>query len=300
MKNGKRLKLISACLLIGKLIPAISGYTAFGMDADFVPEQVTKLYIPISVTSIGEGMFSPLSALTDVYYEGTKEQWNEVQIASQTTVKTEDGWLIPAFYSAEVHFNASSPETAFDFEEYASYFYASPEEEKETEEASQNVYRSNMESLIKSVIDGSNLDSRLGDVGAKYWSWYYDGTSRRDDSWCAVYVSWLLAKVGQTSVKTSSANGMIVLLSAAGCYRDSSYAPKTGDLVFFSENGKTAGHVGVIAVDDGKLRILHGNYSREVSYNGMDDIWIRGTSRKFSDSILGYGDMECYAELKGI
>ena len=42
-----------------------------------------KVYIPKSVTAISENTFSDCGKLTDVYYEGSSDEWNRVTISSQ-------------------------------------------------------------------------------------------------------------------------------------------------------------------------------------------------------------------------
>ena len=45
-------------------------------------EVITKLTVPASVTSIADGAFSGCTALTDVYYLGTKAQWDAISIGA--------------------------------------------------------------------------------------------------------------------------------------------------------------------------------------------------------------------------
>ena len=40
---------------------------------------MTKIFIPATVTQIGENAFNGCTALKDVYYEGTEDQWNSLQ-----------------------------------------------------------------------------------------------------------------------------------------------------------------------------------------------------------------------------
>ena len=45
-------------------------------------EVITKLSLPVSVTSIADGAFSGCTALADVYYLGTKAQWDAISIGA--------------------------------------------------------------------------------------------------------------------------------------------------------------------------------------------------------------------------
>lgn len=158
-------------------------------------------------------------------------------------------------------------------------------------------YSADIEDLVFSIINGGNADSKLGDTGQKYWSWYYRKPSSRSDAWCAVYTSWLLEQAGQSSMRTASPNEQVRKLTEAGCYHTKNYTPKTGDLVFFSKYGNNADHVGMIVIQDGSIYILHGNHSRKVCKSAMTDVWTNEPHRLFGDYIMGYGDMESYAEV---
>lgn len=57
---------------------------------------LTSITIPVSVTSIGESAFNWAYGLTDVYYGGTEEQWNAIEIADWNDVLS----------SATIHFNS--------------------------------------------------------------------------------------------------------------------------------------------------------------------------------------------------
>lgn len=157
-------------------------------------------------------------------------------------------------------------------------------------------YRNDIENLVFGIINGDNTNSKLGDTGQKYWSWYYGKSSSRSDAWCAVYTSWLLEQAGQISIRTASPNEQVRKLTEAGCYYTESYIPQTGDLVFFSKNGNNADHVGMIVIQNGSISILHGNYSGKVCISAMSAIWTNTPRRLFSDYIMGYGNMEEYAE----
>lgn len=57
-----------------------NGITAIGNYAFSGRNSLTYIYIPESVTSIGLGVVQACKSLSDVYYSGTKEQWEAIDI----------------------------------------------------------------------------------------------------------------------------------------------------------------------------------------------------------------------------
>ena len=57
---------------------------SIGFGAFYGCTELTSIGIPCSVTSIEGCAFSDCTNLTDVYYSGTKEQWNEIYISSES------------------------------------------------------------------------------------------------------------------------------------------------------------------------------------------------------------------------
>ena len=59
-------------------------------------QKLTSVSIPASVTSIGESNFHDSESLTDIYYAGTEEQWNQIEIGKYNEKLLE----------ATIHFNS--------------------------------------------------------------------------------------------------------------------------------------------------------------------------------------------------
>ena len=57
-----------------------NGVTGIGSNAFIGGGSITSITIPDSVTGIGYSAFADCSSLADVYYTGTEEQWNEIEI----------------------------------------------------------------------------------------------------------------------------------------------------------------------------------------------------------------------------
>jgi hypothetical protein len=79
--------------------------TKLGEYAFYDCESLTSITIPKSVTSIGEGAFYGCTKLSDVYYKGTKSQWNKIKIINSyddntpllnAKIHCQDGKITPA------------------------------------------------------------------------------------------------------------------------------------------------------------------------------------------------------------
>jgi len=75
-------------------------------DAFYGCKSLTSITIPNSVTSIGKSAFDYCSSLTDVYYDGTKEQWSTIKIGdgnsyylTKSTIHCTDGDIEPHTHS---------------------------------------------------------------------------------------------------------------------------------------------------------------------------------------------------------
>ncbi len=81
------------CILEGKYtIP--DSVTTIPRSAFYQCNGITELTIPTSVTTIDEFAFTRVTSLTDVYYRGSQEQWENVTVGANNS----------AFLAAEFHF----------------------------------------------------------------------------------------------------------------------------------------------------------------------------------------------------
>ena len=100
-------------VIIPKSVVKIGGFAFYGcqsLQSIIIPNSVKKIdvyafsncislksiTIPKSVTKIGAGAFSYCDALTDIYYQGTKEQWNDMPLYPQNL----------ALRTATIHYNS--------------------------------------------------------------------------------------------------------------------------------------------------------------------------------------------------
>lgn len=81
----------------------LSGITALCND-DAVSDScfadctyLEAVYIPVTVQQIDSGVFQDCLRMSDVYYEGTKEQWNAIKIDENNN---------SLLYGAEIHYNS--------------------------------------------------------------------------------------------------------------------------------------------------------------------------------------------------
>ena len=73
-------------------------------------DNLTDVYIPVSLTYIGKNSFSYCSKLLDVYYAGSEEQWNQISIASGNE----------SLLNANIHYNWVAQPAISKFENTAS------------------------------------------------------------------------------------------------------------------------------------------------------------------------------------
>lgn len=90
-------------------VPADAESVAVPADTTVIGEMAFRncktmksVTIPASVTEIGDGAFANCAALTDVYFEGTEDQWNAISIGISNEALT----------SATLHFGSEEAITA--------------------------------------------------------------------------------------------------------------------------------------------------------------------------------------------
>ena len=92
------------------VIPSDNSVTKIGDNAFFGCKNLTYIVIPSSVTEIGDKAFYNCENLKTIYYNGTKEQWNNVSVKSGNTCINEQSVY---FFSASEP-NLNSDGTAYD------------------------------------------------------------------------------------------------------------------------------------------------------------------------------------------
>ena len=125
--------------------------------------------------------------------------------------------------------------------------------------------------------------SQEGKGGTTYWRWY--GFGGRVE-WCAYFVSWCADQSGyiQSGVipKFSLCSDGVKWFESKGRFRDGSYTPVAGDIIFFDwGNNGTIDHVGIVeSVSGGTVNTIEGNSGDKVA---------RRSYRIGSSNIYGYG-----------
>lgn len=139
----------------------------------------------------------------------------------------------------------------------------------------------------------SQLDSKSANPGranyTKYGAWY----GMNPAEWCDMYVSWCGCKSGESEAvgKFAYCPSHVGFFKAKGRYYPrGSRIPQPGDIIFFTKNGTSACHVGIVtSVNGGKVNTVEGNTSSDatlVSNGGA--VWEKSYYLT-STYILGYG-----------
>ncbi len=125
--------------------------------------------------------------------------------------------------------------------------------------------------------------AQVGSIdGEPYWRWY--GFNERH-KWCAIFVSWVFheAGYGERLPKFARVGTGIDYFKAIGKWKDASYIPSSGDVIFFDweQDGKR-NHVGIVVkVENNKIYTVEGN--------STDDMCRQQVYDCNSQYIYGYG-----------
>lgn len=155
------------------------------------------------------------------------------------------------------------------------------------------------QNIVRLALSQLNYHER-GDNWTKYGRWY----GMDPAPWCAIFVSWCarMSGVSEDVIPNfaSCHSGGVYWFKNHGLWKDRSYTPTAGDIVFFdfpdSDTGRRDGlsdHVGiVISADENYVYTVEGNTSPDSVSDGKVDTKTR--TRDYT--ILGYG-VPNYAEI---
>ena len=120
--------------------------------------------------------------------------------------------------------------------------------------------------------------------GEKYWRWY--GFNQRVN-WCAIFVSWCANESGtinNTIPRFSLCTDGVKWYKDHSNWKNKSYIPQTGDIIFFDWNGDGhVQHVGIVEkVENDKVYTIEGNSKDEVRNKNYS---------LTNKSIYGYGSV---------
>ena len=125
---------------------------------------------------------------------------------------------------------------------------------------------------------------QIGNVGGEiYWKWY--GFNSRVE-WCAVFISWLANETGMLNDKIPKfavVNNGISWFKSRGEWKNRSYVPRVGDIIFFDwENDGKPNHVGIVEK-------VEGNYIYTIEGNSTNDTCRNKKYNINSNVIYGFG-----------
>jgi hypothetical protein len=173
-------------------------------------------------------------------------------------------------------------------------------------------YETDLEASLKAIEEGKSIVSlqdavvkaAYGDIGHTSWKYidYYNKNLRGKQSklkasepWCSEFVTWCLFSSGishKVSPSFMAARHGVSGFDDLGCLhwahsKKDNYTPQPGDVVFFSHDGKTSSHTGLVTgIKNGKLITVERSGDK-----------VKERSRKLSDSyIYAYGEVKYTVE----
>lgn len=174
--------------------------------------------------------------------------------------------------------------------EMAETYSFSPDQLQQLEELLAEANQSLWNELLYGIQGNGNDDivavalSQVGQHGGQpYWSWMGFG-SRVD--WCACFVSWCANDCGYIDrgqcPRFSYCDDGVAWFQAHGQWKNSTYTPNPGDIIFFDSNGNGhSSHVGIVEkFENGVIYTIEGNCNDAVVQ------WHYGYGSRI---IMGYG-----------
>ena len=145
-------------------------------------------------------------------------------------------------------------------------------------------YRADLVNVAISQVgyhEGNSLDDYAGGnaVGKDNYIEYSSAYFGFNGQWCAMFVSWCARQAGipyyvlNSAARAASdgAGGSAQYYFHIATRKPDAYTPIPGDLVFFSYNGYTSSHVGIVAeVTEDGIRTVEGNSNNAVRVNEYD------------------------------
>ena len=128
----------------------------------------------------------------------------------------------------------------------------------------------------------------------KYTQWYLGRSDVPSgyEAWCAMFVSYIQNEAGDHTVhKFCSCGDGLNQYKSQGKYRGLGYIPKQGDIVFFTSDGSSAAHVGIVGdIGQGNIYTIEGNFLLDGEYQ-VAERWYNSTTGVGNSylKVLGYG-----------
>lgn len=165
-----------------RIPPEVDGVSVVAINSNAFDgnKTMTSVFIPSSVIEIGAKAFYNCSNLTDVYYEGTEEEFDEISIGRNNN----------PLNNAEIHFESSGPEKKDEPVFTEPTIYVNSTSAKPGENVEVNISLANIPAFFASNIEVSYDQSILTLVGHKYGDSYLSGSDEPNYDNNPVTLNW--------------------------------------------------------------------------------------------------------------